>query len=62
MASIFRKTKVKLDLLSDIDMSLIVEKGNSGICHASYRYVQANNKYMKDYYKIKNRHNFSIGA
>ena len=53
MASIFRKTKVKLDLLSDIDMSLIVEKGNSGICHASYRYVQANNKYMKDYYKNK---------
>ena len=28
MASIFRKTKVKLDLLSDIDMSLMVEKGN----------------------------------
>ena len=53
MASIFRKTKVKLDLLSDIDMSLIVEKGNSRICHASYRYVQANNKYMKDYYKNK---------
>ena len=35
-------------------MLLIVEKGiRSGIYHAIYRLVKANNKYMKDYYKDK---------
>ena len=30
-----KKIKVKLDLLSDVDMSLIAEKGiRGGICHA----------------------------
>ena len=49
-----KNTKVKLDLLSDIDMLLIVEKGISrGICHAIYRYVKANIKYMKYYDKNK---------
>ena len=43
------KIKVKLDLLSDIDM-LLVEKGIRGrICHSLYRYAKANNKCMKDY-------------
>ena len=33
MASSFKKTKVKLDLLTDIDMLLMVEKGiRRGIC------------------------------
>ena len=32
----------------------MVEKGISDrICHAVYRYVKANNKYMKDYDKDK---------
>ena len=49
-----KKTKVKLDLLTDIDMLLIVEKGiRGGICHSIYRYEKANNKYMKDYDKNK---------
>ena len=31
----FKKTQVKLDLLTDNDMLLMVEKGiRSGICHA----------------------------
>ena len=54
MASSFKKTKVKLDLLTDIDMLLIVEKGiKGGICHSIYSYANANNKYMKDYDKNK---------
>ena len=50
MASSLKKTKVKLDLLTDIDMLLMVEKGiRGGICHAIHRYVKSNNKYMKNY-------------
>ena len=49
-----KKAKVKLDLLTDIDMSSRVEKGIRGeICHSVYRYVKANKKYMKDYDKNK---------
>ena len=49
-----KKTKVKLDLLIDIDMLLMVEKGiRGGICHSIYQYAKANNKYMKDYDKNK---------
>ena len=45
-----KKTKVKLDLLTDIDMLLMVEKGiRGGICHSIYQYAKASNKYMKDY-------------
>ena len=49
-----KRTEVKLELLNDIDMLLMVEKGIRGrICHAFHRYVKANNKYMKDYDKIE---------
>ena len=49
-----KKTKVKLDLLTDIDMLLMVEKGiRGGICHSIYRHAKANNKCMKDYDKNK---------
>ena len=54
MASNLKKTKVKLNLLTDIDMLLMVEKGIRGaICHGIYRYVKANNKYIKNYNKNK---------
>ena len=49
-----KKAKVKLDLLTDIDMLLMVGKGiRGGICHSIYRYATDNNKYMKDYDKNK---------
>ena len=49
-----KKTEVKLELLTDVDMLLIVERGiRGGICHAIYRYAKANNKYMKNYNKDK---------
>ena len=45
-------TKVKFDLLNDIDMLLMVEKGIRGrVTQSIYRYVKANNNHMKDYDK-----------
>ena len=46
--------KVKLDLFTDIDMLIMVEKGIRGqIYYAIHQYPKANNKYMKDYDKNK---------
>ena len=47
-----KKAEVELELITDVDMLLMVEKGiRGGICHVIHRYVKANNKYMKDYNK-----------
>ena len=54
MPSSLSKTEVKLELLTDINMLLMVKKGiTGGICHAIQRYEKANNKYMKKYDKDK---------
>ena len=55
MSSSFKKeTEVKLEILTDNDMLLMVEKGiKGGICHTIHRYAKANKKYMKDYDKNK---------
>ena len=48
----FKKTGVKLELLTDIYMLLMVEKRiRGGICHAIHKYAKANNKYKKNYDK-----------
>ena len=45
-----KKTDVKLELLSDVHMLLMVEKGiRGGIYHAIHRFAKANNKYKKNY-------------
>ena len=47
-----KNTRVKLELLTVIDMLLMVEKDiRGGMCQAINRYVKANNKYMKNYDK-----------
>ena len=52
-----KMTEVKLELLTDADMLLMVEKGIRGeIYHAIHRYAKANNKMIK----TKNHHIFSI--
>ena len=49
-----KKTKVNLELLTDIDMLLMVENRiRGGICHAIHTYAKASDKYMKDYDKNK---------
>ena len=47
-----KNTEVKLELLTDIDMLFMVEKGiRAGICQAVHRFAKANNEYMKSYHK-----------
>ena len=44
-----KKTEVKLELITDYDMTLMIEKGiRGGICQAIHRYTKANNKHMKN--------------
>ena len=49
-----KQTGVKLELLTDNDMLLMIEKGISGgICPAIHRYAKTNSKCMKNYDKNK---------
>ena len=58
MTSLLKKAGVKLELLTDHEMLIMVEKEiRGGICQAIYRYAKANNKYMgKNMMKTLNHH------
>ena len=52
--AMLKMTGVNLELLNDVDMLLMIEKGiRGGISIISNRYGEANNKYMKDYDETK---------
>ena len=48
--AVLKTTKLKLDLLTDIDMLLMLYNGIRGwICYTIHWYAKANNKYTKNY-------------
>ena len=52
MASLFKKTEVNLEILTDYHMLLMTEEGiRGGMCESIHRYAKASNKYMKNYDK-----------
>ena len=54
-------TEVKLELLTNIDMLLIVEKGiRGGMSHVIHSYTKADNNYIKSYDKDKNHNMLNI--
>ena len=52
--AVLKKTIVEWDLLTYINMLLMIKKGiRRVICHSIFWYEKANNKYMKSYSKNK---------
>ena len=45
--AMLKMTKINLDLITDIDMQLLIERGSrGGISCITHRRAEANNKYM----------------
>ena len=52
--AMLKMTGINIELLSDKDMYLFIEKGvRGGITHIAHRHAEANNKYMKIYDQLK---------
>ena len=52
-----KKTEIKLELLTDYEMLLMIEKGiRDGTCQATHRYAKTNNQYLKIMIKTMNHH------
>ena len=59
--ALLKSTKVKLDLLTDPDMLLMVEKGiRGGISTITHRYAKANNPYIQETYDKNNPNSYII--
>ena len=50
MTILLKKTEVEIELLTDIDMLLMIEKGiRGGTRHATHRHAKEDDKYMENY-------------
>ena len=50
MASSLKKTKLKLDLFTDMGILVMIKKSiRGGICHAIHQHPKDDNKYIKSY-------------